>query len=258
MYLYTKISSQHPSHLPKHRCIFTDSEDNEENDSCSTCSSLLETVQKLEQTVKNLQEQLNKQPGGASIITTEPFQGYEAWKKEIEARIEDNTNRQTRKTLVFRNIPQNYETEETWDHTKQVLADEIAVALKIPSDKAIKLIDRCHRGGNVTYYRKNKKCRPIFAEMNRWTDCDHITKKFRSKEVRSFCDFKYGPSTTKRRNIALMKRKEIMQRGEYESAYVAFPAVLMVKKFGQKKYTQIEDYSKIEVNILDKKNYNEE
>ena len=59
--------------------------------------------------------------------------------------------------------------------------------------------------------------------MNRWTDCEAILKAFRSHEVNGTCDYMYGPSTTKRRNLALKRRKELKDAGEIINAYLKIP-----------------------------------
>ena len=101
-------------------------------------------------------------------------------------------------------------------------------------------------------HKKEKRTRPIFVEMTKWVDCNAVMLAFRSPRVKGNCDFKFGPSTTKRRNIALKRRKEIKDKGEYEKIYVKFPAILMGKKAGEKHYKQIENFSDIEISIIDK------
>ena len=55
--------------------------------------------------------------------------------------------------------------------------------------------------------------------------------------------------TTKRRNLAMVKRRELLDSGELVQAYIKFPALLMGKKPGQKKYDEIEDFSSTKVEV---------
>ena len=96
--------------------------------------------------------------------------------KEMEKKVEDRTNRQLRKTLVFRNIPEGA-NEKLWTDITDLLSQKIADLLKIDPDEAEYMIDRCHRGGNSQYYKDKNKTRPIYAAMMRWTDCEDIVKK---------------------------------------------------------------------------------
>ena len=123
----------------------------------------------------------------------------------------------------------------------------------ITPETAKKMIDRCHRGGDRQYYRREKKTRAIFVEMNRWVDCESIATSFRTPETRASCDYKYGPSTTKRRNLALKKRREVVVKGEVTKPYVKFPAILMGLKPGAKKYVQIANFSNVPIDIVEEK-----
>ena len=59
---------------------------------------------------------------------------------------------------------------------------------------------------------------------------------------------KYGPMTTRRRNDALLKRRNLIRSNEITSGYVAFPAKLMVKiKPSDKGYKLHTDFSNTEV-----------
>ena len=66
--------------------------------------------------------------------------------KLIEERIEERTNRQLRKTLVFRGIPEKSSEgaepgqPETWAETEAILAKEIAKHCKLPEDVASGLV----------------------------------------------------------------------------------------------------------------------
>ena len=71
----------------------------------------------------------------------------------VEEKLEERTNRQLRKTLVFRGIKQEA-AERSWKDCEEVLAKEIASTLEIDCKDARNMIDRCHRGGNPEYFKK--------------------------------------------------------------------------------------------------------
>ena len=69
------------------------------------------------------------------------------------------------------------------------------------------------------------------------------------KEFKITADQKYGPITTRRRGLALRKRKELKAQGVIAGGYVKFPARLMVNLpgnvdvEGRKIYTMHTDFS---------------
>lgn len=199
----------------------------------------------LEKEVNDLKEKIT--PDGSSV--SDHSVGVQEKLKELEKKVEDRTNRQLRKTLVIRNLPES-DDEKTWSDTRELVASKFADLLEITQEEAVQLIDRCHRGGNTNYYRKKKRVRPIYVAILRWYDCEDIVQAARSQSE-FFIDYKYGPLTTARRNMALKLRKELKAKGEIGSAFVKFPAVLMAKKPGQigGKYEEIQDFSNEEVNL---------
>ena len=185
----------------------------------------------------------------ATASVNPPFDraAFDAWKNEIEERVEERTNRQMRKTLVFRGIPERA-GEKTWQDTDELLAKTLAdVCDDINHDEASDLIDRCHRQGDPKYYRDAARTRPVVAAMMNWKDCEHIITAFRSSNTGIRVDYKYGPRTTRRRNLALQHRMELKRKGELDQGYVKYPAKLMGKKRGDKEYKLVKDFSKIMV-----------
>ena len=69
-------------------------------------------------------------------------------------------------------------------------------------------------------------------------------------------DQKYGPLTTRRRQLAFKLRREMLDSGEIASAYVEFPAKLMVNFVGdvgldnKKHYKLHKNFSKEPIEIL--------
>ena len=146
---------------------------------------------------------------------------------------------------MFRDVKQ-HENERTWQDTEKVLVKELASLLSVEQEVAVGMIDRCHRGGNPEYYRKNNKVRPIFAALHDWKTCEEIIQQARRKRI-LIVDFKYGPMTTKRKNLALKKRRELLNTGQIVKAHIAYPARLMGKGKGDIKYKEIEKFSNVDV-----------
>ena len=227
---------------------------------CDSCKQLTETLNKLIDKVGLLEKKIDEQNAkiaaqshqiaayqSTSEAATAAAGGQidqaklEERLNEIEERIEERTNRQLRQTLVFRGIPE-LASEKNWSDTDKVLATAIGTALDCD---ARDMINRCHRTGDPRYFTEAKRTRPIAAAMFCWKDCEAVIDAFR-KDPRSkvFVDYKYGPKTTRRRNLAMMLRKELKQKGELKQAYVNYPAKLMGKREGDLRYRLIKDFSK--------------
>lgn len=180
----------------------------------------------------------------------------------LEERIEDRTNRQLRKTMVFRGVPEN--DNETWDDTKSLLAAEIAKVLNTEETdaeemservhEAEEMLERVHRAAPNPHY-KGSAPRPIFAAFNYWPDTVEVIDKFREHNINNdndnkvTADYKYGPLTTKRRSLAMLERKKLKESNAIVAGYVAFPARLMVKTSNRQgsKYKLHKDFSKEKV-----------
>ena len=180
--------------------------------------------------------------------------------------IEDNKNRQLRKTLVFKGIPENKFNDdatslnpdgspkmrpENWDDTATILAESISEALDNTSvDQARKLVERCHRGAVNPRYHGTAP-RPIFAAFADWRDSERVKEAMRKININNtdskvYCENKFGPRTTVRRNLALKERKRLIAEGTIFNGYVSHPARLMAKDSRAKgdKYKLWHDYSK--------------
>ena len=203
------------------------------NQLLATQSQLLATQNELLETIKKLTERISSLENTVSALS-KPSDGVNvdciddatlARVKNVEEIIEERTNRQLRKTLVVRGI-QETESDKSWQETERLLCDKIAETLHIEPSEAASMIDPCHRRGNPSYYKKANKPRPIFAAMYSWKSCEEIIWKARSNRT-MYVDYKYGPITTKRRNLALQKRRELINSGEIVKGHVAYPARLM-------------------------------
>ena len=85
--------------------------------------------------------------------------------------------------------------------------------------------------------------------MFKWKDCEEIIWEARQKKS-VLVDYKYGPLTTRRRNLALQLRRTLINEGTLVKAHVAYPARLMGKSATDKKYREIKDFSKTDVSHL--------
>ena len=179
----------------------------------------------------------------------------EVLREELESR----TNRQLRRTLIFRNIPET-KPDESYAEVKTLLAEIISTHTNITKEEAFAGIERSHREAKRQGVREGK--RKIFAAFLNWDLPQLIINEFRKKCIgdKSFhiyVDQMYGPLTTQRRNLAFETRKNLKERGVVSSAYVAFPAKLMVSLpgrldiNGKKTYTCHRDFSKDKIEKIE-------
>ena len=178
--------------------------------------------------------------------------------------IEENKNRQLRKTLVFKGIPEKTFRDESalnadgtpksrsenWDDTASILAETIAKALEDTTyDDAFNMVERCHRGAVNSRY-KGTAPRPIFAAFLDWRDSERVKEAFRKNNANNnsntkvFCENKFGPRTTVRRNLALKERKQLIENGQISNGYISHPARLMARETRGGKYKLWRDFSK--------------
>ena len=194
-------------------------------------------VENIHTSVKSFETKLQDVTETNSILTKKI--------KVLEARLEDQINRSCRKTLIVKNVPE--EVNETWEKTKKLVANILNKVCKT-NIKPEENIERAHRG------KKNpilKKPRDIHISLFDWNDADDIISGFKkyglSNPQRIFVEQRYGPDTTWRRNQAMILRKQLKEERKISSGYVAYPAKLLVKKFGDDKYSLHKDFSNTEV-----------
>ena len=183
--------------------------------------------------------------------------------------IEDSKNRQLRKTLVFKGIPEEkYEVvdsanpdgsprtrPESWDDTATILATSMAESLNTTFEDAQQMVERCHRAAPNPRY-KGVAPRPIFAAFVNWRDSERTKEAYRKNNIANsnptaFVENKFGPRTTMRRNLALKERKRLIDNETIYNGYVRHPAQLMVKDSRVKgaKYKLWRDFSKEPVKL---------
>ena len=232
-----------------------DSIKNTAENAAKTAEVALETAKRAEENIATLQEQFDKLVHESSQQSEKRAAEFEAElstmkvrNSVLEHRLEDQTNRACRKTLIFRGVEDS--ATETWEDTKNLLADQIAEVCEITPETSFEMIERCHRSPAIT---NKKKPRNIYACFYDWNDSEFVKNKFRKSAMKKgskgvFVEQKYGENTTWRRNQALLARKKLMAEKTIVGGYVDYPAKLMVKYGkGEKKYQLREDFSKMTI-----------
>ena len=114
--------------------------------------------------------------------------------KVIEEQIEDRTNRQMRKSIVFRGIEE--EEDESWSQTEEKLAKVLHEVTGRPLGETSEWIERCHRSGprpsptsrpepkDGATNGKRKGPRVINAAIYDWKDAQFILKSFRLNSIK--------------------------------------------------------------------------
>ena len=117
------------------------------------------------------------------------------------------------------------------------------------------MLNRVHRA-NQKDQKHPDRPRRIFAAIFKWEDCEFLIDEFRALNISGRSTIKinymYGPLTTMRRNLAMLKRKQLKDSGILKSAFISFHARLMGKKPGAARddpYTLIEDFSQVNVQM---------
>ena len=106
--------------------------------------TLEERVHNLEEVNKELTEELKH------ARETEDIQAIQI--NTLQYRQKDQTNRNCRRTLIVRGIPEV--PNEKWNDTKSLLASNIAKLCKLPEDGMMKAIERAHHSKMI---KNNKK-----------------------------------------------------------------------------------------------------
>ena len=166
---------------------------------------------------------------------------------ELKSELDDIKNRGLRKTLIFRNVPQT-KNKEIWDKTKLILAKEIKVIIQdVADDMIISKIERVHTASqkDANQYSTPGPL-PSIAKFIDWNFSEKVKSNFIKAARDSFqqdpnqtiyVPQMYSSSVTAHRNKAMLKRKELTRDERTIQAYVEYPAVLMVKKSGERSYS---------------------
>ena len=140
--------------------------------------------------------------------------------------IDDFKNRSLRKTLVFKNIPYNRNSENSWNETKIVLAAEIAKVLpNTTSEVAVNFIERAHR---ITSTTKRQGPPYLVAKIKSWDTSEKLKLAFvnanQSGTSRVFVSQMHSKALTIRRNDALKPRSELKEQDSTIQEFVRFSA----------------------------------
>ena len=151
--------------------------------------------------------------------------------KKLKDELENRTNRQLRRTLIFKNIPERKD-DETYAEVKTLLAEIIDSHTEISKEEALAGIERAHREAKRDGGLRQGK-RKIFVAFLNWELPQKILDEFRKKCIADrafdiYVEQMYGPLTSLRRNLAFQQRKSLKEQGAITSGFVAFPARLMV------------------------------
>ena len=167
---------------------------------------------------------------------------------ELESEIEELKNRSLRKTLIFKNSKHQV-NENSWSDTKNVLIDEISKVLTEASREEIATnIERAHRVQNNSETRNRSNNTPpyLVAKVANWEFSERIKAAFMVKNQngnsRVFVSQMYSKSLTLRRNQALKHRYELKEGDPSIQGYVRYPATLMIKRAGERKYRVEKEY----------------
>ena len=171
----------------------------------------------------------------------------------LQVRLEDQTCRNTRTTLIIRGIPASKEKEK-WHETRKSVCTALSKAFKLNYKEVDQMIERIHRRPkSPTDDNNNNDKRQetvIDAKFYDWNDSERILRLSRkySKTSKIFIDQRYGPDTTWRRNQALAVRKDLKANEEIVSGFVKYPAKLMVKhNAADEHYTLFKDFSDVTI-----------
>ena len=173
----------------------------------------------------------------------------------MQKRLEDQTCRNSRNSLMIRGIPET--DNETWDNTRVNLCNALAPVVGKDADDINKMIERVHRG-KARQNQNNENNgetpgRTIHCRFYDWNDSEFVKqqaiKNGRGHNI--FIEQRYGPDTTYRQNLAKAERKKLKADKVIVSGYVKYPAKLFVKyEATQRHYSFHSDFSNHDVPLL--------
>ena len=115
---------------------------------------------------------------------------------------------------------------------------------ELDKDYIISKIQRAHRAKGNNY----GTILPVIAKFSDWTFSEQAISSFiraskdKKDETPTIISLMCSATLTKRRNNAMIKRKELRKDDHRIQAYVKYPAVLMVKYPGESVYTSYAEY----------------
>ena len=148
----------------------------------------------------------------------------------MQKRLEDQTNRNSRTSLIIRGVPET--DDESWDDTRHNLCTALAPIVGKEPNEISDMIERVHRGKARQNQNNNGEvARAIHCRFFDWNDSELIKLQAIKSSRRSniFVEQYYGPNTTYRRNLAKAERKKLKEENVIFSGHVKYPAKLFVK-----------------------------
>ena len=158
-------------------------------------------------------------------------------------------NRSLRKTLIFKNIKHKF-NENSWTGIKKVLIDEISKVLtKAFKEEIATNIERVHRikNNSETSGKWSNNTPPYFvAKIANWEFCKRKNSAFIVKNQNAnsqvFESQMYSKSLTLTQNQAFKHQYELKEGDPSIQGYVRYPATLMIKRAGERKYRVEKEY----------------
>ena len=208
----------------------------------SKIDSLIADVDLIRETANKADTQATANANEIQLLKSE-ISALHVANKALETLLEDQVNRGMRSTLIFKGIKE--EENETWEQSEHLLIDVINRHMKTEPKTTVNMIERAHRGrasANPTGPRH------IYAKFHSWKDSERIKTEFgnivkQHPKIGIRVEQMFSEKLTKRRNVALVKRKELLEGKAIVSGYLKYPAVLMVKKSkSDKKYTSFKAF----------------
>ena len=174
----------------------------------------------------------------------------------LEKSLDDQVNRNLRKTLIFRGIKED--KNETWSQTSKKLATYLSHIDHnyYRSNDILQDIDRAHRASPKDQDDQDHqdhlpaKSKPIFVQFNSWKAAQYYLKSVinynrnlrNPDEPKVYVDQMYSKEVTTRRKMAIERRKELRSNGVREKMFIKYPATLMQFNNEAKKYIELEKF----------------
>ena len=169
----------------------------------NSCLSLATSISRV---IAENTERISSQQFDSQALV-ERIEMLENKNKELTDELGESKNRSMCKTLVFKNIRQPQE-RESWDQTKQILANEILnVMPELDREFITSKIERAHRTKRNNY----GTILPVTAKFSDWTFSEQVKSSFikaakdKKDETPIIVSQMYSAALTKRRNNAMIK-----------------------------------------------------
>ena len=142
----------------------------------------------------------------------------------LEERIQDRTNRQLSKTLVFNNIPET--EQESWEDSEKLVTNAIADVCNIDVADTAEQSERVHRSAPNPRYKGYAHER-FFVALYDLKFSEKCKQAFKDRNIAKsdniYCKQMYGPLTREQMRLAMVERKRFKSNNEITSAYIDFP-----------------------------------